>query len=91
MKVIYHKDTDTMRILFREDLDGYESEEVAPGVVVDFARGGEAVGIEVYDAASSKFDLSKFFLERREKGGVAAHFDVETGFLLQESGEARSA
>jgi uncharacterized protein YuzE len=80
-----------MRIFFREDLDGYESEEVAPGVVVDFAESGEAVGIEVYDAASSKFDLSKFVLERREKDGIGAHFDVETGFLLQTAEEVRSA
>lgn len=91
MRIIYHKDTDTMRIFFREDPNGYESEEGAPGVVVDFAKSGEAVGIEVYEAASSKFDLSKFVLERQEKGGIAAHFDVETGFLLQEAEEARSA
>ena len=89
MKIIYHKDTDTMRIVFREDLAGYESEEVAPGVVVDFAQSGEALGIEVYDAASSKFDLSKFVLERREKGGIEAHFDVDTGFLLREAEGAR--
>ena len=84
MKVIYHKDTDTMRFLFRGDLAGYESEEVSPGVVVDFARGGEAIGIEVYDAASSRFDLSKFVLEHREKDCILARFDVESGFLLQE-------
>ena len=91
MKIIYRKDTDTMRITFREDLAGYDSEEVAPGVVVDFARSGEVVGIEVYDAASSKFDLSKFVLERREKDGIEAHFDIGTEFLLQEAGEVRSA
>lgn len=91
MKIIYRKDTDTMRISFRDDLDGYESEEVAPGVVIDFARSGEVVGIEVYDAASSKFDLSRFVLERREKGGIDAHFDVGTGFLLQEAEGVGSA
>ncbi len=91
MKVTYWRDTDTMRIVFREDLDGYDSEEVAPGVVMDFARSGEVVGIEVYDAASSKFDLSKFVLERREKDGIEARFDVGTGFLQQEAGGVRSA
>jgi uncharacterized protein YuzE len=91
MKVTYWRDTDTMRIVFREDLDGYDSEEVAPGVVVDFAESGEVVGIEVYDAASAKFDLSKLVLERREKEGVEARFDVETTFLLQEAGEVKSA
>ena len=91
MKVTYRKDTDTMRISFREDLTGYDSEEISPGVVVDFAESGEAVGMEVYDAASSKFDLSKFILERREKDGIEAHFDIGTGFLLQEAGEVKSA
>lgn len=90
MKIIYRKNTDTMRISFRDDLDGYDSEEVAPGVVIDFAKSGEVVGIEVYDAASSKFDLSKFTLERREKDGIEAHFDIGTGFLLQEAGEVKS-
>lgn len=91
MKVIYHKDTDTMRISFREDLAGYDSEEIAPGVVADFAESGEVVGMEVYDAASSKFDLSEFVLERREKDGIEAHFDIGTGFLQQEAGEVKSA
>ena len=91
MKVTYRKDTDTMRISFREDLTGYDSEEISPGVVVDFAESGEAVGMEVYDAASSKFVLSKFILERREKDGIEAHFDIGTGFLLQEAGEVKSA
>jgi uncharacterized protein YuzE len=90
MKIIYRKDTDTMRISFRDDLAGYDSEEVAPGVVVDFAETGEVVGMEIYDAASSKFDLSKFVLERREKDGIQAHFDIATGFLQQEAGEVKS-
>jgi uncharacterized protein YuzE len=91
MKVIYRKDTDTMRIAFREDLAGYDSEEISPGVVVDFAASGEVVGMEIYEAASSKFDLSKFVLERRERGGIEAHFDIGTGFLQQEPGEVKSA
>lgn len=91
MRFVYREDTDTMRIFFRDDLDGYESEEVAPGVVVDFARGGEVVGIEVYDAASSKFDLSKLVFERRKEGEIEAHFDIGGGFLTQETGEMKSA
>ncbi len=63
MKVVYWKDTDTMYITFRDDVEGHESEEIAPGVVADFAEGGELVGIEVYDAASEKVDLSKLEVE----------------------------
>lgn len=59
----YWKDTDTMYITLREDVEGHESEEIAPGVVADFAAGGELVGIEVYDAASKKVDLSKLEVE----------------------------
>lgn len=58
MKVVYWRDTDTMYITLREDLKSYESEEIAPGVVADFTESGDLVGIEVYDAASEKFDLS---------------------------------
>lgn len=63
MKVVYWKDTDTMYITFRADVKGHESEEVAPGVVADFAESGELVGIEVYDTASEKVDLSKLEME----------------------------
>jgi uncharacterized protein YuzE len=63
MKVVYWRDTDTMYVTFRDDVEGHESEEIAPGVVADFADGGELVGIEVYDAASEKVDLSKVEVE----------------------------
>jgi uncharacterized protein YuzE len=63
MKVVYWRDTDTMYVTFRDDVEGHESEEIAPGVVADFADGGELVGIEVYDAASEKVDLSRLEVE----------------------------
>jgi uncharacterized protein YuzE len=63
MKVVYWKDTDTMYVTFRDDLEGHESEQIAPGVVADFTEGGDLVGIEVYDAASKKVDLSKLEVE----------------------------
>ncbi|MGH3086151.1 MAG: DUF2283 domain-containing protein [Rubrobacteraceae bacterium] len=91
MELTYFKDTDTMRITFRGDLEGYDSEEISPGIVADFAENGELVGMEIYDAASSKFDLSNLVLMRREKDGIDARFDIGTGFLLRDSGEARSA
>lgn len=58
MKIVYWKDTDTMYITLREGAKGYESAEIAPSVVADFTKDGELVGIEVYDAASEKVDLS---------------------------------
>jgi uncharacterized protein YuzE len=68
MKVAYWKDTDTMYVTFREDVKSYESEEIAPGMVADFAESGELVGIEIYDSASEKVDLSKLEVE-----GLVAH------------------
>jgi uncharacterized protein YuzE len=91
MEFTYWKNTDTMRIVFRNDLEGYDSEEISPGIVADFAKDGELVGIEVYEAASSKFDLSNFVLMRREKDGIDARFDIGTGFLIRDSEEMRSA
>jgi hypothetical protein len=48
-----------MYVPFRDDVESHELEEIAQGVVADFAAGGELVGIEVYDTASKKVDLSK--------------------------------
>jgi uncharacterized protein YuzE len=58
MKVVYLKSTDTMYVVLREDRRYVESEEVSPGVVLDFDGEGNLIGIEVYDKASEKFDLS---------------------------------
>ena len=56
MKVSYYPETDTLYI----DLSGQsseESEEVAPGVVLDFGAGDVVVGIEI-EGASRCVDLS---------------------------------
>ena len=52
-----------MYVPFRDDVESHELEEIAQGVVADFAAGGELVGIEVYDTASKKVDLSKLEVE----------------------------
>ena len=57
-----------MYVPFRDDVESHELEEIAQGVVADFAAGGELVGIEVYDTASKKVDLSKLVVE-----GLAPH------------------
>lgn len=58
MKLRYYPETDTLYIAFR-DAASVESEEVSPGVVVDFDAEGDAVGVEVEDA-SRRVDLSSF-------------------------------
>jgi uncharacterized protein YuzE len=63
MRIVYRREHDTMRITLKPDASYAESEEVAPGVVVDFDEAGNAISLEVYDAASEKVDLSKLEIE----------------------------
>lgn len=56
----YHPDTDMLYIRFSDGVS-IESEEIAPGVVLDFDEHNRVVGVEVEDA--SKFvDLSRLEL-----------------------------
>jgi uncharacterized protein YuzE len=61
MKVGYFSDTDSLYIELSERPSA-ESEEVAPGVVVDFDKEGRIVGIDI-DQASKVLDLSRLDTE----------------------------
>jgi uncharacterized protein YuzE len=50
MKVTYDKDTDTLAIRLNEN-PIVESDEEKPGVIIDFDKDGNLVGIEVLDAS----------------------------------------
>ncbi|MFW6206790.1 MAG: DUF2283 domain-containing protein [Gemmatimonadota bacterium] len=56
MQLRYYSETDTLYVAFRDGV-GMESEEVGPGVVMDFDAEGEAVGLEI-EEASRRVDLS---------------------------------
>lgn len=61
MNVRYKPDTDTAYIYFLEpgeQAEVDESEEVAPGVLVDYTKDGVAVGVEIYDDARRKLSGS---------------------------------
>lgn len=58
MKVAYFEDTDSMYITLRSDARYEESEEVAPGVVLDFDKEGNVLSLEIYSHAREKVDLS---------------------------------
>ena len=60
MVVQYHADTDMLYIKLAEGVST-ESEEVAPGVVLDFDEGNRVIGIEIEDA-STFIDLSRLEL-----------------------------
>ncbi len=53
----YHPDSDMLYIKLA-DAPSAESEEVAPGIVLDFDAGKRVIGIEIEDASRS-VDLSR--------------------------------
>jgi len=61
MKFQYYRDTDSLYIELSDKV-GADSQEVAPGVVLDFDAEGHVVGIDI-DHASKVVDLSKLEAE----------------------------
>jgi uncharacterized protein YuzE len=61
MKVNYDRDVNILRVLF-SDRPIAESDEVSPGLIVDYADDGSIVGVEVLNA-SAIADLSRFLVE----------------------------
>jgi len=57
----YYPDTDMLYIRLAEEIS-VESEEVAPGIVLDFDQDNRLLGIEIEDA-SRRVDLSKLELK----------------------------
>ncbi len=50
MKAIYDPETDTLRVLFSsEPIE--ESDEDRPGVILDYDKNGNLVGLEILDAS----------------------------------------
>jgi uncharacterized protein YuzE len=47
MKLTVDKEADILSIRLREDQMTEESEEVEPGIIVDFAANGDIVGVEI--------------------------------------------
>ena len=62
MKLNYHADTDSLYIDLSEQ-PSVESREVSEGVVLDYDRGGNLVGIDI-DNASAKVQLNRLVLSK---------------------------
>lgn len=58
MKIRYYADTDSLYIDLSEE-PSKESQEIAPGIVIDFGKKHQIVGIDI-DRASHVMNLSKF-------------------------------
>lgn len=63
MKVIYDQETDTLTILFRKDFAIAESDEIKPGVILDYAGSGGLVSIEILDASQRVGDTRRIEFE----------------------------
>jgi uncharacterized protein YuzE len=50
MKVTYNPEPDTLRVLFR-DAPIEESDEDKPGMILDYDKDGNVVGLEILDAS----------------------------------------
>ena len=50
MKAIYDPETDTLRMLF-SDSPIEESDEEKPGLILDYDKDGNIVGLEILDAS----------------------------------------
>jgi uncharacterized protein YuzE len=50
MKIIYNPQVDVLRILF-SDAPIEESDEGKPGVIIDYDKDGNIVGLEILDAS----------------------------------------
>ena len=57
MKIRYDKEVDALYIDLL-DLPSLESEEIAPGVIVDYSEDGRIVGIEVLNASQKLQEIS---------------------------------
>jgi len=58
MKIKYDKETDILRITFTES-SIEESDEEKPGMILDYDKDGNIVGVEILEASSKMEDPSK--------------------------------
>ena len=58
MKFHYYPETDSLYIELRAE-PSVDSQEVSPGIVLDFDGGGRLVGVDV-DQAAKNVDLTRF-------------------------------
>ena len=70
MKIYYDSQTDTLTVIFREDVPVAESDEDKPGVILDYDKEGNLVSLEILDASQRITQTRKIEFETREAGAT---------------------
>ncbi len=60
MKAIYDTTTDTLTIIFKDNVPVAESDEDKPGIILDYDNEDNLVSLEILDASKRVTDTRKF-------------------------------
>ncbi len=63
MKVLYDSKTDTVSVILKVDARVVESDEVRPGVILDYDQDGQVVSLEILEASRRVTDADKVEFE----------------------------
>ncbi len=59
MKVTYDPNTDTLSVIFKEDVPVAESDEERPGIILDYDAKGDLISLELLDASTRVSETRK--------------------------------
>ena len=63
MKVLYDSKTDTVSVILKVGARVVESDEVRPGVILDYDQEGQVVSLEILEASRRVTDADKVEFE----------------------------
>ena len=63
MKVLYDSKTDTVSVILKVDARVVESDEVRPGVILDYDQDGQVVSLEILEASRRVTDADRVEFE----------------------------
>jgi uncharacterized protein YuzE len=63
MKVSYDPKADTLTVVFKENVEVFESDEDKPGVILDYDEKGDLVALKILDASRRVTETRKIEFE----------------------------